>query len=159
MIAEAAAAVPEHRVGLVELLAADPDVLGALAGDLGELVDAGVVLGGELVEGRVDEADGDGLAVHGLEDALEVLALEGEELGERLLAGLDVVGDDHLLDGELALLGIGGVLEVLEEHVLGAAEADALGAELDGLLGVVRGVGVGADLEACGSRRTSRGGS
>ena len=43
--AEAAAAVAEHRVGLVELLAAVLDLLGADAGDLGELVDAGVILG------------------------------------------------------------------------------------------------------------------
>ena len=34
-----------------------------------------------------------------------------------------------------------------EEHVLGAAQADALGAELAGLGGVGRGVGVGADLQ------------
>ena len=33
----------------------------------------------------------------------------------------------------------------LEEHVLGAAEADALSAELHGLLGVVRVIGVRAD--------------
>ena len=37
---------------------------------------------------------------------------------------------------------------VVEEHVLGAAQADALGAELAGLGGVVGGVGVGADLQA-----------
>ena len=34
-----------------------------------------------------------------------------------------------------------------EEHVLGAAQADALGAERVGDLGVARDVGVGADAE------------
>ncbi len=53
-----------------------------------------------------------------------------------------VVRHDHLADGADAL----GV----EEHVLGAAEADAFGAELAGGLGVERGFGVGADLHAAG---------
>jgi hypothetical protein len=35
-----------------------------------------------------------------------------------------------------------------KEHVLGAAEADALGAECTRLLGVARNVGVGANLAA-----------
>ena len=50
-----------------------------------------------------------------------------------------VVGQDHLphVDDPLAL----------EEHVLGAAQADALGAERTGLDGVLGRVGVGADLE------------
>ena len=39
------------------------------------------------------------------------------------------------------------IRSLAEEHVLGAAQADALGAELAGLGGVRRGVGVGADLE------------
>ena len=53
-----------------------------------------------------------------------------------------VVGEDHLAHGEDAV--------VAEEHVLGPAEADPLGAELAGLLGVLGGVGVGADLEGPG---------
>jgi hypothetical protein len=44
------------------------------------------------------------------------------------------LGQDELLD-ELAA--------VAEEHVLGAAQADALGAEAHRALGVLRGVGVG----------------
>ena len=88
------------------------------------LFDARVILGRELVQRRVDQADGDGLAVHGLEDADEVVALERQQLGQRLLAGFERVGDDHLLDGQAAFFGV-------EEHVLGAAQADAFGAHLD----------------------------
>ena len=71
--------------------------------------------------------------IHGLEVAL----LHRLELGERLLALLERVGADHLADG--------GDTVSLEEHMLGAAEADALGAELDRLRGIVRVIGVGAD--------------
>ena len=50
-----------------------------------------------------------------------------------------VVGEDHLLHDRQPLLA--------EEHVLGAAEADALGAELAGARGVLRVVGVRAHLQ------------
>jgi hypothetical protein len=49
-----------------------------------------------------------------------------------------LLGQDHLADGVDPV--------TLEEHVLGAAEADPLGAEAAGDLGIVRRVGVGADL-------------
>jgi hypothetical protein len=49
------------------------------------------------------------------------------------------LGEDQVLD-ELAALA--------EEHVLGPAQADALRAEATGPLGVLGGVGVGADREA-----------
>ena len=66
-------------------------------------------------------------------------ALHRQELRERgAPAGL-VVGEDHLAHREDAV--------ALEEHVLGAAEADALGAEVARRARVVRRVGVGADLE------------
>jgi hypothetical protein len=58
-----------------------------------------------------------------LEDADEVALLVGQELRERFLPVLDVVGEDHLAHGVNAV--------ALEEHVLGAAQADARGAERD----------------------------
>ena len=70
---------------------------------------------------------------------LEVGALHGQDLGERAAAAGLVVGADHLAHGEDAAL--------LEEHVLGAAQADALGAEVARLLGLARRVGVGAHAE------------
>src|ERR1044072_3588717 len=53
-----------------------------------------------------------------------------------------VVGQDTLPHGDDPL--------VAEEHVLGAAQADPLGAELARLGGVLGGVGVGADLQGAG---------
>jgi hypothetical protein len=74
------------------------------------------------------------------EDADEILALVGEEFGERLFAIVGLLGQDHLAHGIDAI--------AFEEHVFGAAEADAGGAEGDGVGGLLGGVGVGADLEA-----------
>ena len=93
-------------------------------------------MGYELVEWRVEQAHGDAVAVHGLEDAFEVAALHRQELGQCDLAALYVVGENHLADGLDAV--------ALEEHMLGAAQADALGSEVACLLGIARGVGVGA---------------
>ena len=42
---------------------------------LGQVAPGGVVVGQELVEGRVEEADGGGQALEGLEDADEILPL------------------------------------------------------------------------------------
>ena len=61
------------------------------------------------------------------------------QLVERLLLLGRGVGEDHLAHHRQA---VGG-----EEHVLGAAQADALGAELAGVGGVLAGVGVGAHAE------------
>ena len=99
----------------------------------------------ELMQRRVDQTDDDGIALAGLwvhhraEDALEVRALEGEELIELRLALLRRLRQNHFLDDGQTLL--------LHEHMLGAAEADTLRAELDGSLGVARIVGVGPDAQ------------
>ena len=86
----------------------------------------------ELVQRRVEQADGDGQAVHRLEDADEVRLLERLELGERRLAGRP-----RRRRGSSSRMA--AMRSLAEEHVLGAAEADPLGAELAGLGGVRRG--------------------
>jgi hypothetical protein len=94
----------------------------------------------ELVQGRIEEADGRGQAVERAEDAGEVAPLIGQQLGDGGFAAFLGVGQDHLAHRVDAV--------ALEEHVLGAAEADALGAErhrVGDLVGLVR---VGADLQA-----------
>ena len=93
----------------------------------------------ELVQRRIEQADGHRQSGHDLEQRLEVGALHGQHLGERLAAAGLVVGADHLAHGEDAAF--------LEEHVLGAAEPDALGAELAGLARLARRVGVGAHAQ------------
>ena len=71
---------------------------------------------------------------HRLEDRLEVGLLERQEPVERVAASGLVRREDHLLHDGQPLLA--------EEHVLGAAEADALRAELARLRRVVGVVGV-----------------
>ena len=74
-----------HRVELVQLL--EPRQQLALAPELrsvaiqrlqqGDLHHQLLALGEELVERRIDHADGDRLTAHRLEDAVEVLPLQG----------------------------------------------------------------------------------
>ena len=82
-----------------------------------------------------------GQARHLAEDADEVVALERAGAWRaRGSRAVDVAGEDHLAHGGDALL--------VEEHVLGAAEADALGAEVPRGARVERRVGVGAHAQA-----------
>ena len=96
--------------------------------------------GQELVQRRVEQPDRDRQALHRLEQALEVLLLVREQLAQRGAAAFLVVGHDHRPHLRLAVIG--------HEHVLGPAQADALGAELARPHGVLRRVRVGADAEA-----------
>jgi hypothetical protein len=89
------------------------------------------------VERRIEQADGDRQPGHDPEDLLEVAALLGKQLGERGAAALLAVGQDHLANR--------GDPRGIEEHVLGAAQADALGAEFARGAAIVRGLGIGAD--------------
>ncbi len=88
-----------------------------------------------------------GQRLHGLEEADEVGALHGQQLLESRAAVLLVVGENH---GAHVLDAVFG-----KEHVLGAAEADAFGAECTSLFGVARNVGVGADAEPADRDRPS----
>ena len=146
--------MPEHRIELVQLLDAGeqaPLLLRARAppssgpgglqpGDVDHQI---LPLGQKLVQRRIDGPDGDRLAVHRLEDAVEVVALHRQQLVQRLPAVGLVVGEDHFLDDRDASLA--------EEHVLGAAQPDAAGAEGIGELGLIRQIRVGADAHAAGT--------
>ena len=74
----------------------------------------------ELVQRRVEQPDRDRQALHRAEDRGEVLDLHRQQRGQRLLPLVAGLGQHQALD-ELA--------PVAEEHVLGAAQPDALGAE------------------------------
>ena len=82
---------------------------------------------------RVEQPDRDRQPRHRLEDPLEVGLLEWQEPVERGPARRLVVREDHLLDHRQLLA---------EEHVLGAAEPDSLGAQLTRFRRVGRRVGV-----------------
>ena len=136
---ETAAAVTHHGVELVQVCDDLLDLRDRLVLRLGERLDVRLVRGNELMERRIEEADGDGIAAQRLEETLEVCLLHGLDLGERSLALLDRVGADHFAEGADPC----GV----EEHMLGAAKADALRAERSRLLGVLGRIRVGADAE------------
>src|ERR1039457_1744215 len=161
--AETAAAMAQHGVELVELfhpleqlgddgleilhLGAELHVLGC---QLALLLDVGVgqdghvhhqvyALGEELVERRIERADDHREAVHGGEETGEILALHGEEFQQGLAAALFVARQNHGLHVLDAVLG--------EEHVLGATQSDAFGAELARRFGVARDIGISAHAE------------
>ena len=122
--AQPAAAGAQHRVDLAQRLDPRGDPLLARA----ELLQRGQ----ELVQGRVEQPDRDRVARHRPQDALEVGLLERQQPVERAAAAGLVGGHDHLAHHGEPL--------VAEEHVLGAAQADPLGAELarpDRILGRV----------------------
>ena len=138
-VAQTAAAVTQHGVELGQRLDLGDDLLQGYVHLLGHLLLSLLVVGHELVQRGIEQADRHGISVHGLEQTLEVAALHGQQLREGHAASGLVVGEDHLADGLDAV--------ALEEHVLRAAEADTLGAELECLLGVLRRIGIGADLQ------------
>src|SRR5271156_372710 len=115
---------------------------------LAELFLLGALVGNEFMQRRIDQADGDRESVHGFEDADEVATLERKQLVQRLDASLPIVRQDHLLNGTLALVTLFGMLEIGEEHVLGAAQPDALGTEFASFARILRRVRIGADAQA-----------
>ena len=136
---QTAAAHTHHGVDLGE---ADHDALQILEAHVhvgGQIGDVLVLGGQELVQGGIQQTDGDGHAGHGLEDALEVAALHGQNLLQSHAAFVLGGSHDHLAHGGDAVFG--------EEHVLGTDQAHALGAEVTGDTGVMGIVGVGADLQ------------
>ena len=136
---QTAAAVAHHGVELMQRGNDLIQMLDAQAHFCGQICDILRIGRDELVQGRVEQADGDRAALHGLIDSLKVGLLDRLELGQRPFALLGRLGDDHLTHGLDAVS--------LEEHMLGTAQADALCAEGGCLLRVVRGVGVRADLQ------------
>ena len=146
---------PQHRIVLVQLL--------DLAEDLPRLVEWDLLvanhhfvlvpffghryshreinlIGQELVQGRVEQPDRHGQAVHGLEDADEVVPLERRQRVVGLLFLIGRLGEDHLANGSHPLLA--------QEHVLGPAQADAFGSVRPGVGCLVERVRVRPNTEA-----------
>ena len=124
----------------MQLSGAAAQLLGRDAHGGGHFGDLLVCLRQELVQRRVEQTDRDGKAVHDLEQLGKIAALIGQQFGERLAAALLVLGQDHLTHRD----DPGRV----EEHVLGPAEADPLGAEFARGAGILRSLGVGAHRHA-----------
>ena len=98
-----------------------------------------VVVGKELVQRSVEKPDDHRIALHDLQQLVEIRLLHGEQLCERLLAFFHRVGEDHLAEHVDPFF--------VEEHVLRAHEADALGPELARQRGIPRLVRVGPHVE------------
>ena len=94
------------------------------------------------MERRIEETDRHRQTVHGLEDPYEVPALQRRERPIR--RGLLLLGgrEDHRSHSGHSLLA--------EEHVLGPAQADPLGATGQGLCRLVRRIRVGPHSEPPG---------
>ncbi|OPZ91222.1 MAG: hypothetical protein BWY73_01146 [candidate division TA06 bacterium ADurb.Bin417] len=127
-----------HRIGLVQ--GGNPAVeLGRVDGQaFGQFPPLILPGRNELVQGRIKQADGHRQAVHHLQGGLDVVLDEDEEIGQGGPALLDGAGKNHLAQQEERFFAVLAV-----EHVLGAEEADALGAEFPRPGGVVGRVGVG----------------
>ena len=131
------AAGADHRVHLVQATNGgqlESAVVVQLSEGFGD--DQPLQLWQELMEGRVEKTDGDWKAVHHGEDALEVGLLGGRQFGECVSFLAGDVAENQSSNKRQTVVG--------QEHVLGAAQADAFGAEVAGVGSVGRVVGVGA---------------
>ena len=120
---QTAAAKAEHRIELMQFAARGA---ASLSGDHARSAAAtsaisASVLRQKFMQRRIEQADRHRQAGHDLEELGEIAALHRQKLGERGAAALLVIGQDHLAHGDDAV--------GFEEHMFGAAEADAFGAE------------------------------
>ena len=136
------AAVAEHRVELVQLVRPSREVVDARRPSSWRAPrSARALCGRNSCSGGSSRRMVTGKPFISRKMPMKSSVWNGQQLGQRLLARRPVVGEDHLAHGGDAL--------VLEEHVLGAAEADALGAEARrAFWACSRRVRVGAHLHA-----------
>ena len=142
---QAHTAQAEHRVGLDHTV--NTTQTGAQGGKLFLVGASGFLLGDgdlelariiqELMKRRIEQPDDHIATGHGLEHRQEVLGLNLEQVGQGLLLHGLIVRQDKALDD---------VLAIAQEHVLGAAQANSLGAKLEGELGILGIVGVDAHM-------------
>ena len=92
----------------------------------------------ELVQRRIEQADRHRQAVECLHGRLDVLLDKHRKFFERRFPFLDGLAHDHLAEQEQRLVAAFAV-----EHVLGAEQADALGAELHCLRRIFGRIGIG----------------
>ena len=120
---EAAAAETEHRIEFGQFAGAvgEPPRIGVHRAR--DFLDLGLGVRQELMQRRIEQPDGHRQALHDFEQFDEIGALHRQQFRQRGAARLLVLGEDHLAHGADA--------GFLEEHVLGAAQADAFSAELD----------------------------
>ncbi len=127
----------QQRLSLLQLLR-----LGSITAQPINLQKQLLTVGQKLVQRRVEQPDRHREAGHLPQDPLEILFLHRQQLLQgRFPLGI-VAGQDHPPHQRHPLL--------LHEHVLGAAEADALGPQLQGPAGIAGCIGVGAHAQPAG---------
>ena len=134
---KAAAAVTHHRVELVQVGNDLLDLRDRLVLRLCERRDVLFGRGNELVQRRIEETDGYGVTAERLVQFFEVALLHRLDLRQSSLSLFHGIRADHFAERRDTV--------GLEEHMLGAAKADALRAEGSRLLRVCGGIRVGAD--------------
>ena len=138
-VAQTAAAVSQHRVEFGQRLDLLDDLLERDMHILSQFALLLLEVRNELVQRRIEQSHRNRIALHNLEQTFEVAALHREQLGQsHATAGL-IVGQNHLANGLDTV--------ALEEHVLGTAQADTLGAECEGLFCILRRIGIGTNLQ------------
>ncbi len=128
----------QHGVELLQAIAHQFHFLERTAGLIGQFAHRLQLVGYKLVQGGIEQANGHLIAVHGREDAFEVTTLQWQQLGQGHAARVHIRGDNHLAHCLDAV--------ALKEHVLGAAQTDAVGTQLTSLHGIARRVGVGVHV-------------
>ena len=110
-----------------------------MSSSLGQLRDVLFLGGQELVQRGIQEADGHRAALHGLVHGLEVALLIGQDLGQSLLAVLDVLA---------TIISRMALMRSPSKNMCSVRHRPMPSApNLHGLRGVAGGVGVGADLQ------------
>ena len=137
--AQAATAVAEHRIEFMQFFNTAGDAVGGDSEFFGQIPLGCFIVGDELMEGRIEEADGGGQAFQRLENPCEIGALGGQKFGQGFAPFICIFRQNHFADMVDTVS--------LKEHVFRAAESDALGSEGDCVSHLVRLVGVGADFK------------
>ena len=132
----------EHRIEFVQVMHAFGDLVGTDAQFVGQCVLLRVVVGQEFVEWRIEQADGRGQALERLENADEVFALIGEELGEGRLTVLLFLREDHFAHRIDAV--------AFEKHVFRTAKSDTARPKSNCIGRLLGRVGIGPDPHAGG---------
>ncbi len=127
----------EHRVELMQRFNLGFQRLGRHIDIRRQGFDVFIAVRQEFVQRRIKQANGHRQALHDLEKAQEVTLLHRQNLIQGTFTTFQVGREDHLTHC--------GDTVTFEEHMLCPAETDPFGTEVTGHLGIVRGIGVGAN--------------
>ena len=138
-IAQTAATVTQHRIVFAKGFHTLLDVLQTYTHGFGHLLLSLQIMRYKLVQRRVEQTNGNRIAGHSLEDALEVGLLIRQNLVQSLTAAFCIFCQNHFAHGFDLL--------TFEEHVLRTAQTDTYGTKATGHRSIVRRIGIGTHLQ------------